>query len=100
VAERLGFSWPLVVAALAAACCYAIQPEWHQFGDVALLVVILGLFGAPAVGVCLHRWLPQKWPEALPGAAALLLTVVVAGLRAYAALGVFVWATLPLGWIE
>ena len=96
----VGFAWPLVVAAVVAACCHAIQPEWHQFDGVLLLVAILSLLAAPVVGNQLYRWLPQKWSEEPRLGLAVVLTVPVACLQAYGELCVFVWATLRLGWVE
>jgi hypothetical protein len=96
---RLGFAWPFVVAAVAAACCYLVRPQWYHFGGVALSVVALGLLGTPLVGRALFQWLPPSWPEWSRAAVAILLTIPVVGLEAYVALRLFIYATLPLGWI-
>src|SRR4051794_33929431 len=81
----LAFTWPIVVAVLAAASCYVIQPEWHQFGTGAMFVAVVGAFSAPVVGSRIFLWMPARWPEETRGGIAALLTIPVACFQAYAA---------------
>jgi hypothetical protein len=96
----IGFAWPLLIGVVMAAGCYVVQPKHYQFDGVMHRLLILSLFAVPVVGGCLYRWLPQKWSHESRVIIAVLLTVPIACLQTYTALCVFVWATLPLGWIE
>jgi hypothetical protein len=91
-----GLVGPFGVAGLGAVYTHLVGTAGY---DVAIpLILFAGLFCALAVAGELFCWLPRRWSEGPRLAAAILLSIPVAGLVVFAAQFLFVVATI--GYLE
>ena len=96
----VGWIWPFAIAGMGVA---AIDAGYSlRSGGAFALLLIVALFGSPAVVVTVTGWLPQSWSPELQQATGLVLSVPVVVAELFLAMWVLAAGANAAGpgWIE